>query len=142
MLQTSHPEDEMLNTLLQSGYVGFAEKALRERKELQLPPYAFQALIRAESNKVENYQAFLEYCFQVLNSTQQRLSSEQDVQFLGPLPAPMEKKAGKFRGQLLVQASQRKKLHQLLSELIHTVEVNKAARRVRWSIDIDPQDLY
>ncbi len=142
VLQTSHPEDEMLNTLLQSGYVGFAAITLQERKELQLPPYAFQALIRAESNKVENYQSFLEYCFQVLNAAQQRLSSEQHVQLLGPVPAPMEKKAGKFRGQLLLQASQRKQLHQLLGELINTVEVNKAAGRVRWSIDIDPQELY
>ena len=54
----------------------------------------------------------------------------------------MEKKAGKFRGQLLIQASQRKELHHILNMLIQTVEANKAAQRVRWSIDIDPQELY
>ena len=53
----------------------------------------------------------------------------------------MEKKAGKYRGQLLVQTEQRKILHYLFNELIKIVEANKAAQRVRWSIDIDPQDL-
>jgi primosomal protein N' (replication factor Y) len=126
VLQTAHPEDEMLNTLLNQGYAGFAANALAERKEILLPPYAYQALIRAEANYINNYQAFLEYCFQTMSAIKQNLSSDSDVQFLGPVPAPMEKKAGKFRGQLLVQASQRKELHRILQDLIWNVELNKA----------------
>ncbi|WP_198263859.1 primosomal protein N' [sulfur-oxidizing endosymbiont of Gigantopelta aegis] len=142
VLQTAHPEDEMLNTLLSQGYAGFAANALAERKAILLPPYAYQALIRAEANHINNYQAFLEYCFQTMSAIKQNLSSKSDVQFLGPVPAPMEKKAGKFRGQLLVQSSQRKELHRILQDLIWNVELTKAAQRVRWSIDIDPQELY
>ncbi len=141
VLQTSHPEDDMLNTLLNAGYAGFAKKVLKERKELLLPPYAYQSMIRAESNKIENYQAFLEYCFQALSAIKQNLPEGNNCQFLGPVPAPMEKKAAKYRGQLLVQADQRKYLHYLFDELIKIVEANKAAQRVRWSIDFDPQDL-
>ena len=139
ILQTAHPEDEMLNILLHSGYSAFARQTLHERRELLMPPYAYQALVRAESNRAEHYQSFLEYCFQVLNSDSR---SDEPVQLLGPVPAPMEKKAGKFRGQLLIQSAARKSLHRLLHNLIHTVEVNKAAQRVRWSIDVDPQELY
>lgn len=142
VLQTSHPEDDILNTLLNEGYMGFAAKALAERKEVLLPPYAYQALIRAEANKIEYYQSFLEYCFQVMNSSKQHLPADHDIQFLGPVPAPMEKKAGKYRGQLLIQASARKNLHNVINDLIKTIEANKAAQRVRWSIDIDPQELY
>ncbi len=142
VLQTSHPEDETLNTLLNEGYMGFAQKALAERKELLLPPYAYQALIRAEANKTSDYQKFLDACFQVMNQIKNTLLQGNDSQFLGPVPAPMEKKAGKFRGQLLVQSVQRKNLHRILHGLIQTVETNKMAQRVRWSIDIDPQDLY
>ncbi|MCU7834287.1 MAG: primosomal protein N' [gamma proteobacterium symbiont of Taylorina sp.] len=141
VLQTAHPEDEMLNTLLNFGYTGFAEKVLQERKELLLPPYAYQAMIRAEANKIENYQIFLEYCFQALSSIKQNLPTDNHCQLLGPVPAPMEKKAGKYRGQLLVQTDQRKYLHYLFEELIKSVEANKAAQRVHWSIDFDPQDL-
>ncbi len=142
VLQTSHPEDETLNTLLNEGYMGFAQKALAERKELLLPPYAYQALIRAEANKTSDYQQFLDACFQVMTQIKNTLLQGNDSQFLGPVPAPMEKKAGKFRGQLLVQSVQRKNLHRILHGLIQTVETNKMAQRVRWSIDIDPQDLY
>lgn len=141
ILQTAHPEDDMLNTLLKSGYAGFAEKVLKERKELLLPPYAYQSMIRAEANKIEHYQAFLEYCFQALSAIKQNLPEDNHCQLLGPVPAPMEKKAGKFRGQLLVQTDKRKHLHYLFDELIRNVEANKAAQRVRWSIDFDPLDL-
>ena len=141
VLQTAHPEDDMLNTLLTTGYAGFAKKILRERKELLLPPYAYQSMIRAESNKIENYQAFLEYCFQALSDIKQNLPADNHCQLLGPVPAPMEKKAGKFRGQLLVQSSQRNHLHYLFNELIKIIDAGKAAQRVRWSIDFDPQDL-
>ncbi len=141
-LQTSHPEDEILNTLLNEGYMGFAAKALAERKEVLLPPYAYQALIRAEGNKIEYYQSFLEYCFQTMSSSKQYLPADHDVQLLGPVAAPMEKKAGKYRGQLLIQSSSRKNLHNIINDLIKTIEANKAAQRVRWSIDIDPQELY
>lgn len=142
VLQTSHPEDEMLNVLLQSGYSGFAQKVLQERKELQMPPYTYQALIRAESNRVQHYQDFLQYCFNIITACQKNQNKQENIQLLGPVSAPMEKKAGKFRGQLLIQASERRQLHSILNELIHVIEQNKAAQRVRWSVDIDPQDLY
>ncbi len=146
VLQTSHPEDDLLNTLLNKGYSGFAAKALAERKEISLPPYAYQALIRAEGNKIEYYQSFLNYCLQAMNAAAQHLPRQHDVQFLGPVAAPMEKKAGKFRGQLLIQSGTRKNLHNILNNLVKTIEADKAAKttlqRVRWSIDIDPQELY
>jgi len=121
-------------------------KKLAERKEISLPPYAYQALIRAEGNKIEYYQSFLNYCLQAMNAGAQHLPKDHDVQFLGPVAAPMEKKAGKFRGQLLIQSSTRKNLHNILNNLVKTIEADKAAQttlqRVRWSIDIDPQELY
>jgi len=146
VLQTSHPEDDLLNTLLNKGYSGFAAKALAERKEISLPPYTYQALIRAEGNKIEYYQSFLNYCLQAMNAAAQHLPRQHDVQFLGPVAAPMEKKAGKFRGQLLIQSGARKNLHNILNNLVKTIEADKVAKttlqRVRWSIDIDPQELY
>jgi primosomal protein N' (replication factor Y) len=141
ILQTAHPEDEMLNLLLNKGYSGFAKKVLAERKELQLPPFSFQALIRTEANKIIDYQQFLQFCYQSLKYKKIQLKDTQ-TQLLGPVPAPMERKAGKFRGQLLIQSGQRKMLHQLISHLIKDVELNKKAQRLRWSIDIDPQELY
>ena len=59
---------------------------------------------------------------------------------LGPIPSQMEKKAGKFRAQLLLSSSHRKALHQLISNCITLITDAPPNRRVRWSIDVDPID--
>ena len=64
-----------------------------------------------------------------------------DVILLGPFPALMERRAGRYRAQLLVQANHRKQLQSLFAAAINTIENDKRANKVRWSIDIDPQDL-
>ena len=63
------------------------------------------------------------------------------IEQLGPLPAPMEKRAGKYRVQLLLKADKRGKLQGLLSALCRELEGMKLPRSVRLGIDVDPQDL-
>jgi primosomal protein N' (replication factor Y) len=63
------------------------------------------------------------------------------VSLMGPLPSPMEKRAGKFRAQLQIGALQRAALQQLLTQLCTQVESLREARTVRWSVDVDPQDM-
>ncbi|MBT5798130.1 MAG: primosomal protein N', partial [Porticoccaceae bacterium] len=63
------------------------------------------------------------------------------LSYLGPLPAMLEKRAGRFRFVLQVEASKRSLLQSLLSALALQLESHKASRRVRWSIDVDPQEL-
>jgi primosomal protein N' (replication factor Y) len=53
----------------------------------------------------------------------------------------LEKRAGRFRFVLQVEASKRSLLQSLLSALALQLESHKASRRVRWSIDVDPQEL-
>ena len=59
-----------------------------------------------------------------------------------PIPAPMERRAGRFRAQLLIQAKDRKALARVIRKTIHKVAESRIAGRVRWSIDVDPIDLY
>jgi primosomal protein N' (replication factor Y) len=67
---------------------------------------------------------------------------EAGVEVLGPLPAPMARRAGHFRAQLLVQSERRAELHRLLDDLLTGIERLPSARRVRWSVDVDPAELY
>jgi primosomal protein N' (replication factor Y) len=60
----------------------------------------------------------------------------------GPLPAPLPRRAGYVRGQLLVESRQRPALHRALAATIDGLRARRQARRVRWSIDVDPVDLY
>lgn len=64
------------------------------------------------------------------------------VEILGPVPSPMEKRAGRYRAQLLLQSTYRRPLHQLLTPLAPEIENLKKSHTVRWSIDVDPMDMF
>jgi primosomal protein N' (replication factor Y) len=65
-----------------------------------------------------------------------------NVEFWGPLPSPMEKRAGRYRAQLFIQSLDRAALHRLLAPWIRALEKSRLGRKVRWSIDVDPVDVY
>jgi len=136
ILQTRQPEHPLLNQLIHQGYATFAETALAERKEALLPPYSYQALLRASSLDTELAFGFLNNVVELI------MQQPFETMALGPVPAPMPKRAGHFRYQLLLQNAQRKPLHLLLQQLVPRIYALKSARKVKWSLDIDPIDLY
>ncbi len=137
LLQTHHPDHPLLVTILKQGYPAFAEAALSERQQAGLPPYSFQALLRVQAGNTHAPQHFLHELVDRL-----RPDMPDDVLILGPVPAPMARKAGQFRYQLLLQSAQRKALHKLLDTLILSIESLKSAHKIRWSLDVDPVSLY
>jgi len=137
LIQTRYPDHPLLQTLLTRGYGAFAQAALVERREAQLPPFSYQALLRAEAAERAAPRAFLE----AARDSAQPLG-HGDVQLWGPVPAPMEKRAGRSRAQLLVQSQRRESLQRLLAAWIPALAELPEARRVRWSIDVDPQEMY
>ena len=137
MLQTHYPEHPLLQTLLQSGYSEFALQALKEREQACLPPYTYMALLRAEAVSASEPLEFLHEAKNLASSY-----AASDVDLLGPMPSPMEKRAGRFRAQLFIQSSQRSSLHKLLHPWVLGLEKSKLGRKVRWSIDVDPIDVY
>jgi len=64
------------------------------------------------------------------------------VRLLGPAPAPMEKRAGRFRAQLLLQAATHAPLQRLMRAWLPEVEALPQVRKVRWSVDVDPLELF
>ncbi len=137
MLQTHYPDHPLLQILLQSGYAEFAKQALKEREQTYLPPYSYMALLRAEAVDIAQP---LEFLREAKNRAQE--FAVQDVELLGPMPSPMEKRAGRFRAQLFVQSTHRSSLHRLLKPWILELEKSRMGRKVRWSIDVDPVDVY
>jgi primosomal protein N' (replication factor Y) len=66
----------------------------------------------------------------------------REVKVLGPAPAAMAKRAGRYHAQVLFEARERGPLHRTLSDLLPRVEGIKSPRDLRWSLDIDPLDLF
>jgi primosomal protein N' (replication factor Y) len=137
LIQTHHPEHPLLQVLLNSGYATFAKAALEERRQAQLPPFSYLALLRAEAADGRLPLQFLQQARE-----QAEALGVGQVFLLGPIPAPMERRAGRVRAQLMLQAPSRAELHRLLTPWLQQLDNSKLGRKVRWSIDVDPQDTF
>lgn len=134
LLQTHHPDHPLLRQLLAQGYAASANTLLEERRSVQLPPFGHQVLLRADAHQREHVDAFLGEAASALAGTA--------VQLAGPMPAPMPLRAGRHRGQLLIEAPTRSALHGALRPWYPSLSSLPSSRRVRWSLDVDPIDLY
>ena len=135
-LQTHHPEHPLLQTLIAGGYHAFAEGELAQRAAAGFPPFAHLALLRAEARHAEPPLRFLQAAKDLLQA------GDPTVEVHGPLPAPMPKRAGYQRAQLLLSSPRRRDLHAALQRVLPAIRALPDARRLRWSLDVDPVDLY
>lgn len=135
ILQTYHPDHPLLNILLSKGYQAFAKITLQEREQTQLPPFSYQALIRASDRNNRYAQIFLQHIYDWL-----KVNVDHNLWQLGPMPANQAKKAGYFRWLLLLQHANRQILQQILDQLFVAMETWDDISKVRWSIDVDPID--
>ncbi len=136
LLQTHHPQHPLLETLLNGGYHAFADAELAQREAAAFPPFAHLALMRAEAKQLEVTHAFLQAAKVALRD------AGGSLELHGPLPAPMPRRAGYQRAQLLLSATERRTLHAALDAALPAINASPEARRVRWSLDVDPVDLY
>ncbi len=137
MIQTCHPDHPLLQLLINQGYPAFARAALAERRDAHLPPATAMVLLRAEATAADTAMAFLDTVAALISATGNRA-----VEVWGPVPATMERRAGRYRAQLVLQSEQRGALQRLLSSIVRQLETTREARRVRWSVDVDPVDTY
>ncbi len=132
ILQTHYPRHESLLTLLSSGYESFARDICADRQTACLPPFSFQALLRSDAHDKGDVRAFLEQAKQSFPGG--------EALVYGPFPAMMERRSGRTRWYLLVQADKRSTLHRQLEQWVSKLHKLATARKVRWAVDVDPQD--
>ena len=136
LIQTEFPEHPLLQSLLAEGYDGFARTALREREQAAWPPFSRLAAVRDSATTAQAALGFLTDA----RSIAQR--PPRGVRLLGPVPAAMAKRAGRYHAQLLIESGERTRLHEFLDAWLPEVDSLKSARRVRWSLDVDPIELF
>ncbi len=145
LVQSRNPEHELLQLLLSDGYSEFAKHLLAERELTAWPPYVYIALLRAESAEKAAASKFLGEIKNLIGSQLAQNSDLAEIKsqlsVLGPAHAPMERLAGRYRSQLLILSKDRKPLHTVLAWLRPTLEMHPSARKVRWSLDVDPYDM-
>jgi primosomal protein N' (replication factor Y) len=139
-LQTHDPGHPLLQDLINNGYAHFAQYTLLERKHANLPPYTFQALFKAQALSAREAFDFLQKIAQLFTAVG-TVGSVNSVTCVGPMPALMEKRQGQYRMQLLLQSQQRSTLQRAIGQQIKKIETLNLSNKIRWSLDIDPQDF-
>ncbi|MDG6882416.1 Primosomal protein N' [Phocoenobacter uteri] len=140
VLQTHYPEHPLLKSLLTKGYDEFSKTALEMRQLMHLPPFSAQVLFKAtgrDNEKVANFLENMTAYFQQQIATYQW----QGFQILPPMTAPMAKKAGQYRWQLLIQHSSRAMLQKLLTQFDLDKGQIEVPSNIRLVVDIDPIDF-
>ena len=138
ILQSHHTDHPLVQTLFFKGYQTFADLILQERQITQLPPYRYLALLRAESKRTD---IALEFLKLARHEAEAICPPSPHLNYLGPLPAMIEKRGDRFRFQLQFNSAQRKPLQHLLSQLVEQLEANVLSKRVRWAVDVDPSEM-
>jgi primosomal protein N' (replication factor Y) len=139
LIQTDFPGHALYAAVATQDYASFATEALDERRAASFPPYSHLVLLRAESKKPGEATEFLRGAGRIAR----RLARETrggEVEVFDPVPAMLERKAGFERAQLLVRSTSRAALHAFLPEWRDAL-ARRQERRVRWALDVDPQDV-
>jgi primosomal protein N' (replication factor Y) len=134
LIQTDFPGHPLYASVAAHDFERFANAALDERRLAGFPPYSHLAMLRAESKKPGEPAGFLR------GAARAARRITKAVEVFDPVAAPLERKAGFERAQLLVRAPKRTDLQPFLRAWREAL-AQHGDRRVRWSLDVDPQEV-
>jgi primosomal protein N' (replication factor Y) len=130
LVQTGFPDHPLYAALRAGDYPAFAEALLKEREQTGLPPFSFQAMLRAEAHSLDTSLKFL-------RDAATAAPDSTPVKIYDPVPALMSRLAGKERAQLLIESPSRGALQKFLTAWMPALGAHKS-RSVRWALDVDP----
>jgi len=145
-IQTFHPKHPLFEALKQHDYPAFAGRELREREVAGMPPFSFQALVRAEARTQEVAQTFLNAASAAAHT---ELASQPDmdavlqrVTLYGAVPMSVQRVANVERAQMLIESDSRVALQRFLAAWQDVLRQTRAAPEhkglIRWAVDVDP----
>jgi primosomal protein N' (replication factor Y) len=137
LLQTHYPDHPALLAMLTTSYAEQARVLLKQRQESGMPPAGQLVVLRTDCPNAEYGEQFL----QTLRERSTPFLSS-GARLIGPLPSPMQRRAGKYRCQLLLTAPTRGAAQTAASVLVANAEALPARHGLKWSIDIDPQNVF
>jgi primosomal protein N' (replication factor Y) len=131
LIQTRYPQHPLYASLMAHDYDRFADRLLEERQMAGLPPFLFQALLRAEARELETALDFLQ---QAATSVE-----HPGIVINDPIPMTMTRVANVDRAQLLLESASRPALQAFLKVWMEALREIKT--RARWSLEVDPVDI-
>ncbi|MES3003401.1 MAG: primosomal protein N' [Pseudomonadota bacterium] len=133
-VQTWHPKHPLFISLRRNDYPGFAREQLREREQAGMPPFAYQALLRAEARTQEAARAFLD----AASASAQTLPEAAHVSIYSAVPMGVQRVNNVERAQMLVESDSRAVLQRFLASLQPVLHALREKGVIRWAVDVDP----
>ena len=133
-VQTWHPQHPLFAALRRHDFPGFAARQLKEREQAGMPPFASQALLRAEARSQEAAQAFL----RAAAAAGGQLEGADRVTLYSAVPMTIQRVANVERAQLLVESSSRSALQRFLAAWQPVLQATREKGLIRWAVDVDP----
>ena len=144
-IQTFHPAHPLFEALKQHDYPAFAGRELREREVAGMPPFSFQALVRAEARTQEVAQAFLN----AASAAAPALAAQPGLDAVlarvtryGAVPMSLQRVANVERAQMLIESDSRMALQRFLAawqDVLRQTRAQPAHKGlIRWAVDVDP----
>jgi primosomal protein N' (replication factor Y) len=133
-VQTWHPQHPLFAALKRHDYPAFAQQQLKEREQAAMPPFAFQALLRAEARTQEVAQAFLA----AAAAAAPDLEAAEHVMVYSPVPMAVQRIANVERAQMLVESVSRTALQRFLAAWQPLLQAARPKGLIRWAVDVDP----
>ncbi|MET0312634.1 MAG: primosomal protein N' [Burkholderiaceae bacterium] len=133
-IQTFHPQHPLFTALRSHDYPSFAKDELSQRRIAGMPPFSFQALVRAEARTQEGAQAFL----RAASEAAQGLPAQEHVTIYPAVPMSVQRVANVERAQMLVESASRKALQVFLAAWQPELHASREKGIIRWAVDVDP----
>ncbi len=141
-LQTFHPQHPLFEALKRHDFPAFAAQQLKERAQAAMPPFSFQALVRAEARTQEVAQGFLTAASAAAASMPDSAQISQHITLYPAVPMSMQRVANVERAQMLIESPSRAALQRFLSAwqgVLHATRQQPEGRGlIRWAVDVDP----
>lgn len=131
LIQTRYTQHPLYGALVRHDYDRFASSLLDERRQAALPPYMYQALLRAEAPELATAIGFLEIA--------RDCAGHEGITVNDPIPMTLTRVHNVDRAQLLVESASRPALQAFLKEWLATLREMKT--RAKWSLEVDPLDI-
>ena len=134
LIQTQLPEHPVFAAVKAQNYAVFAENELNERQMFAMPPFGFQAAVRADAPRVADAMEFL-------NAAKETLAPllPESVSQFGAAPMLMVRLAERERAQIFLESTSRQDLHRAVSLWAQVLQQNRDGK-IRWSVDVDVQE--
>jgi len=137
LVQTRYPGHPLFAALARLDYGAFAERELADRAAARMPPFVSQALLCAEARSLETALDFL----RIAAVEGSKVAGAGAIALYDAVPMPLAKLAGVHRAQLLVESVSRPALQRWLPIWLQKVREMRFSPRVRWQIEVDPQEI-